>query len=575
MAGASIFNLAFVATDGQPQFIWLTAFLFRTQDLFWLAAIVLLLFCSAFLPVPAMSSRVEEFFGRRRHVTILGLAICVFLIGVIGTYVVFNGYQLARDEFLAQFDASIFRAGKSIAAIQPEWRPFATALAPRFMLPIARDAGFASTYLPVNAGLRAIMGLVADPNWTSPLLAACAILATFGVARRLWPSRSDAAFISVLLVATSSQVLIMAMTSYAMTAHLALNMLWLWMFLRNDKIGHGAAITTGFLASGLHQLIFHPLFAAPFIFRLWFSNRRPLALVYIFSYIFICLFWIEYWQIILDLQGLSPQVSDHAGPIYFAFRVFILLKNFQWAGADLVLKNVLRFVAWQSPALLPLAFLAYPAIRHGCGIARELLAGILLTLVAVFILLPYQGHGWGYRYLHGLIGSFALIGGYGWVTLLRRATLDEIKACKTMFATCSAVACFVLLPAHAKQAHDLVEPYARASRAIEQAKTDIVIVDESKLLFAEDLVRNDPFLRNHPIVLALTNLNDANIQYVCEHYHVETFDFGQATALGIMASDQATMFDDEARAKLRANLARRACGGDPVVRAEAIEQPGK
>jgi hypothetical protein len=46
-----------------------------------------------------------------------------------------------------------------------------------------------------------------------------------------------------------------------MTAHLTLNLIWLCLFLRNDKIGHGAAIAVGFLASGLHQLIFHPLVA--------------------------------------------------------------------------------------------------------------------------------------------------------------------------------------------------------------------------------------------------------------------------------------------------------------------------
>ncbi|MDQ6702482.1 MAG: hypothetical protein M3Z96_04935, partial [Pseudomonadota bacterium] len=60
------------------------------------------------------------------------------------------------------------------------------------------------------------------------------------------------------------------------------------------------AIAVGFLASGLHQLIFHPLFVAPFIVRLWASGRRPLALVYIVGYSFICLFWISYWQIMIE-----------------------------------------------------------------------------------------------------------------------------------------------------------------------------------------------------------------------------------------------------------------------------------
>ena len=66
-----------------------------------------------------------------------------------------------------------------------------------------------------------------------------------------------------------------------------------------------------------------------------------------------------------------------------------------------MLKDVLRFVDWQNPIVLPFALLAYRPVRDGDGIARELSTGLALTLAAMFILLPYQGHGWGYRYLHG------------------------------------------------------------------------------------------------------------------------------------------------------------------------------
>ena len=485
---------------------------------------------------------------------VMSIVVCVIVVGVVGAQIVFGGFHLSRDEFLAEFDAIIFRSGKTIAPIELDWQHFASALAPRFMLPNAEEVGFASSYLPVNAGLRAIIGLIADSNLTSPFLVACAVLATFGIARRLWPTRPDAAFISVLLVATSSQVLITSMTSYAMTAHLALNMIWLWFFLRDDKIGHAAAIATGFLASGLHQLIFHPLFAAPFVVRLWLSGRRSLALVYITGYAAICLFWIGYWEIILAWQGVSPQVSDDAGASSFLVRTLVLLDNFRWAGADLMVKNVLRFVAWQSPALLPLAFLAYAAVRRGSGIARELIAGLLLTLVAMFILLPYQGNGWGYRYLHGLIGSLALLGGYGWIALSKRATRDQIGASWTMLAVSTAFAWFVLLPAHAKQAHDFALPYVKASKAIEQASTDVVIIDKSRLLFVEDLVRNDPFLRNRPIVLDLTYLSEADIAYLCARHRISLFDHDQALALGIAHNDQATKFRDDVRAELRAAL---------------------
>ncbi len=47
---------------------------------------------------------------------------------------------------LAEFDATILRSGRPIAPVAPEWRPFASALAPAFMVPVAHAAGFVSAY---------------------------------------------------------------------------------------------------------------------------------------------------------------------------------------------------------------------------------------------------------------------------------------------------------------------------------------------------------------------------------------------------------------------------------------------
>jgi hypothetical protein len=293
---AFAFNTVFSPKAG---FVRLTTYFFQTQDAFWLGFVALLLLGVAIARIPAVISPAATIILRYPRTAVVCLSALVLLCGIIGTLVVFHGYHLSRDEFLAEFDATILRTGTPVALAAPEWQSFFLALAPCFMLPVAQGAGFLSAYLPVNAGLRALTGLMADPAWTSPLLAAGAVVAIFWVARRLFPSRPDAVLVTTLLVATSSQVLLTSMTSYAMTAHLTLNLLWLWLFLRDDKIRHAAAIGVGFLATGLHQLIFHPVFAFPFIIRLWTSGRRRLALTYLFTYAVICLFWIGYWQIVL------------------------------------------------------------------------------------------------------------------------------------------------------------------------------------------------------------------------------------------------------------------------------------
>jgi hypothetical protein len=232
-----------------------------------------------------------------------------------------------------------------------------------------------------------------------------------------------------------------------------------------------------------------------------------------------------------------------------------------------MLKNVLRFVDWQNPIVLPFALLAFRPVRNGDGIARELSAGLALTLAAMFILLPYQGHGWGYRYVHGLISSLSLLAAYGWIALSERATRNEMAAAWMMLTMGSAVAWLVLLPAHAKQAHDFATPYFRATEAIEHASTDLVIIDTSGLLFAGDLVRNDPFLRNRPKVLDLTLLDEANLADLCARYSISLFGRPQALAFGIPLNDDATKFDDEVRARLRATMARLSCGVDMAVSA--------
>ncbi len=564
---SAFFETELLSTIGGPQFVGLTAYFFRAQDAHCLMLVALLLIGLAVLPWPLWTPKPGA--ERRFWIIAFCAALAVAIICIVGTQFVFGGYHLARDEVLADFDALVFRAGRILAPIDPAWRPFSQALEPRFMLPVAQGTGFVSAYLPVNAALRVIVGFFGDRNWTSPILAAISVFATYSVGRRLWPARPGAALVSVLLFATSSQLLVTAMTSYAMTAHLAFNLIWLWLFLRNDRICHAGALATGFFACGLHQLIFHPLFAAPFVFRLWVSGRRPLALVYIMAYTGFGFFWIFYWKLALQASGMAPALADDVGSSYFAARILVLLANFNVAGLDLMLKNILRFVAWQGPALLPLAALAYPALKRGDGIVRELVAGLLLTLAAMFLLLPYQGHGWGYRYIHGLLGSVALLGAYGWIALSERANPAETAATRTFVVASSLIACLVLLPIHAIEAHDFVRPYRKAVQAIMQTPADVVIVDESGVLFGEDLVRNDPLLRNRPKILDLTYLTEANIAALCAtHARIAVFDAEQARAFGIMPGDRKTNI--ELRARLRALLTR-SCATEPVLKINAAQ----
>lgn len=558
---ASLTEPVYIDTVRQPKFVWLTTYFFRSQDAPWLIGVALLLAILA-IARPTFPRSFGCLGKPSRRVTAVSLlALLVLVCGVVGTHSIFHDYHLSRDEILAEFDATIFRSGHLIAPIAPEHRPLATALAPTFMVPIDQIDGFVSAYLPGNAALRALVGFI-DPAATNPLLAAFAVIAVFAVARRLWPSDPAPALVAAVLTATSSQLIVGSMTSYAMTAHLTLDMLWLWLFLRDDKAGHAAAIIVGAFAIGLHQTIFHPLFAAPFILRLWISQRRSVAAAYIGSYAIALLFWIGYWQLLALWRGVSMETSDEVGLVYFIARVLVLLTSFQWSGADLMAKNILRFVVWQNPVLLPLVILSYTQIREGSGIARELAAGVCLTLIAMFIVLPYQGHGWGYRYLHGLLGNFSLLAAYGWVDLAARANARASRELGSTLAIGCVIGALVLLPAHLIQAQRFVEPYARAADAIARTDADFVIVDKSRLLFAADLVRNDPFLRNRPKILDLTYLEEDQIRALCATNEIALFEKADATALGVSRHDEATKTDDDMLGRKRRLMSDLRCGAD-------------
>ena len=443
-----------------------------------------------------------------------------------GTYALFDNYPLTRDEQMVLFDTQVFRSLQLAAPVPQEWRSFLSALNPAFLLALPDNAAWVSSYMPMNGMLRAAFGTVADPALMNPLLAGLGAFALFDVTGRLFPEDQKAQLLALLLYATSTQILVTAMTTYAMTAHLALNLIWLCLYLRGTWRGHALALCVGFVAIGLHQIVFHPLFALPFINRLRQQRQWRAALVYVGAYAIFGLFWISYPQIVASSAGLSGGAAATAAPgSFLAERVLPLLKDREPQTIPLMVANLLRFVAWQNLALIPLMGLGVRAVRRDEGIARPLAYGVGFTFVAMAILLPYQGHGWGYRYLHGLIGNCILLALYGWREL-------RIVEQRRAFVWAGTLATFVSMPFLMWQAHAFAHPYARVNRAIDRINVDMVVVETDGPEFRIDEVRNRPDLLNRPIRLASSALNDGDIQSLCERGTIAFLDAKQMRALG-------------------------------------------
>lgn len=443
----------------------------------------------------------------------------------------YHDFALSLDEFMADFDARIFVGGRMLAPVAPEWREFVPALQPIFRLAVPEDAYIASSYLPGNAILRAGFILLGDGGLAGVVLAVVALVALYGVARSLWPDRPDAAAVSVVFLAASSQFLVTAATPYAMTAHLALNLTWLWLFLRDTRSSHGLAGAVAFVACGLHQVVFHPLFTAPFVISLVVKRRWKTAAFYGVVYAASAVFWILYGTLLLRGAGAVSADSASVGLTDFSRRVTELIDP-SFDSVALMLLNLFRFLAWQSPLVVPLALFGLRSRGHRNVTVTCLLLGIAVTLAVAFAVLPFQGHGWGYRYLHGTLGSLSLIAAQGWIYATKDVSGSRVSP---RIALLTSVACslFVLLPWHLYQVHTFVSPYASASRAIERASAEVVVVDDFDIWYGSDLVRNDPFLRASPKVVSLRFLDERRLRALCGRSSVAIFDRDDALSFGL------------------------------------------
>jgi hypothetical protein len=528
---------------------------FQTQDAILLILTPMLIAALSLWALKMLPSMGVEHLLNRKAVWLTALA--VVPIGLAGVWLVFENYVLSLDEFMANFDAEIFRSGHLMAKVPIEWLPYADALTPKFVLETKDHAFWASAYLPVNALLRAGGAILHIQPLVNPLLAGLAVVMTWAVGRQLWPGHPRRAAAAALLLATSSPFLVMSMTAYAMTAHLAFNMVWLWLFLKDRRDTDALAIVVGAAACGLHQVVFHPFFAGPFILELLIARRWSRAVMYIGAYAVIGIFWISYWVLIYRLVGAQPQTASAAGGSYFANQLAHFLANASADNFGLMAMNLARFVTWQNLLVLPLMVTGGVAAFRLGGPLRAMALGLIVVPALLTIVLPTQVHGWGYRYLHGMLGTGCLLAVLGWVELTGALSAEQRQRANRGLALASLVSLVVLVPLHAYQARSFSHPLARVYRTIASRPEDVVLVDNATVWFDQgSMTRNDPFLRNRPKVMLLALLDDAKLDALCRQGTVWVFDGHNPAFRDILTADLGL---DEHVAQLRAHLRQTGC----------------
>jgi hypothetical protein len=423
----------------------------------------------------------------RPNATALAITASLVLVATFAaTRLVHHGLAFSMDEFSADFQARLFAAGRYQVSLPEAWRPFAPAIVPIFVQYRAASAAWLSAYLPGYALMKAPFVALGMPGLLNPLLAAVSVLALGAVARRLWPNEALRPWLAIALLVTSSQFIVTSGSAYSMPAHLCLNLVWLWLYMRGDARSWAAALAVGVLALGLHSPVPHALFVAPFLVRLVRDRRWDRVISAAVVYGAGAIGWL------LWLRMAQPMAQGGAGGLLdiFSFPNGAIL----WLHAV----NLSLLFTWQTPIFGVLAVAALIRADRFNRTLADLAWGVVLTL-AFFTLFPAtQGHGWGYRYAYQVLGSLALIAAAGLEPL--HNALGERRT-QALVAGSLVVTLVILLPLRLVETEQFVRPFAAGVAHVTSQKADVVLVHGDSVWYGRDLIRNDPFLRGQPTVV--------------------------------------------------------------------------
>lgn len=546
--------------DAQENGWQITFHLLATQDAQWLVVAVLAYPVAWYLSHKIKAPLLD---AERARMVVL-LTFVVFAITALGTPLIYHDFALSMDEFMMQWHSQLLRYGYLLAPVPEEWLDLSYALRPGFLLVDFLYQTWVPGYRPGTAFLHAGFSLMGLGAMMMPLFCAASVLVLWRLACRVLPQKEGAVLCAVLLFASSSQFLITGMTPYTMTAHLLATLVWIWLFMMDRPASHAAAIVLGCYALGLHHVHVHSFMALPFLVHLAFGQRRwGLAAVYGLAYCAAGLGWIFWIDVAVWAQGLEPVVQDALPPSVDGDLGFVAMAVTQAVGdqrsADIVYwaTNATRLIAWQNLAVLPLVGLALWHLRRAPLMLRLLAWSLVTSLVPYILLMPSQGHGWGYRYLHQCMGHIALLAGYGWA-VAGSAGLARLRSFAVMLAVVSIT---VALPMRAVQTEAAVRPFAKAMDHLHGLDTDIALILAEPIWYGNDLVRNDPLLGTAPIILALEHVPETALSRLCAQYRVMVVSEETLLASGMQRRPDAKGRLARLRTESQEKLARAGCPG--------------
>jgi hypothetical protein len=483
-----------------PARYWISEYLARTQDLAGSVLLMALVLAACFAPARNAALGLAASISRHPWRT----AGAAFVLLCLGTLYVEQNHPVAQDEYAALFQSKVFAAGRLTGEFPADLigRLIPVQYFNQFFYGSFATGEIASAYWPGFALLLAPFSLAGVPWACNPLLAALALVLIGALAARL-SGVPEARGWAMLLALASPAFGGMAITYFSMTAHLLLNLVFVWLLLERSTARLLLAGAVGSLALALHNPLPHALFAAPWIAWLAFGAGWRALVVLAAGYAPLALALGFGWPLLLSgiegnaLLGIFPVDGN---PVH-------RVANFFWSwhvklrtalagpGDEVVAKRLAELVrlwSWAVPGLPLLAAAGWWAARRERPV---LLLGLslLCTMLGYLLIAFAQGFGWGARYLHPAWGALPVLAAVALARWRPGEARERLHGYVAALAVLSLVLATLL---RASQIHDYLEEHLANRPPSSPGARQIVFVAMDYRRYTPDLVQNDPFLRD-------------------------------------------------------------------------------
>ena len=454
----------------------------------------------------------------------LYVALAVVLFAGFGRFLVYQDFDLCVDEYLSQFEANILQQHHLMAPIPENWVKEEHAMNVPFQIfkQIEDKTYWASGFLPGYAFLNFLFNSLYLGWALGPLMAGASILLLASLGRRAFPKEAIfAANCAVLLLVCSPQFIAMALTKFAWPGHLCGTLLWVWLITHSKRSLFLLTPILGVFLIGLHQPQVHFLVAAPFLLRLLYRFQWRDMIWFGAWYLWGIWVWFHVYTMLRpSMTGVGGDLNNLGFP--YALSIFITSCHF------------ITFYAWMTPILLPLMLIAIANLRMQPALVWDSILAAALTFFFYLSFPHFQGHGWGYRFMHPAYGLLALVGAGGlvaWGRIYKTSIGVNALMCSAIFSLT------LQLPYRIYELRTMVCPLAWTWDYVASRPSDFVLIKTSEFWYACDLIRNDPWLKKKPLVFDANGLSEEQVAKLHRLGTVSVVGANEARPFGVIISD--------------------------------------